>query len=121
MKKWRGSYWITVGVLALMGVGVYLAISDHAQKEAAARQLEIERSVVRAIDHMCAQWKTDRPQFSACGEAFRMYEKCEAGWSRMLEHEGITNDAGIACEHPIYQFHAREQKEIEDVKRSQRF
>jgi len=113
------SHWVIVAVSAVIGVGVYLGISGRAREQEETRQVEIARSEDRAVDHMCAQWKTDRAQFSDCGGAYRIYEKCEAAMARMLEREGITNAAGVACEHPVYQFHAREQKEIEDATRGQ--
>jgi hypothetical protein len=110
----RRSNWVTLGIIAVGGYCVYLAISEQARKEAEARQIGIERSVVRYIDHVCEPWKADSAQFNECGDAYRAYEKCEAARFQMLEHEGM-NSAGVVCEHPTFQFHARQQKEMDDA------
>lgn len=118
-RKLPASYWVTVGVILFVCFGAYISIRDTAREQEQKRQSEIARSEDRAIDRVCAQSKADSAQFSDCGSAFRIYEKCEAARFRMMEHEGIDNAEGIACEHPMYQFHAREQKEIEDAMHGQ--
>lgn len=116
--KLSSSYLISVGGVALFCWVAYTGISNETRKQVAARQLEIERSAVRAIDHVCAPWKEDGAQFSECGDAFRVYEKCELVRLQMLERNGDMSARGVVCEHPVYQFHAREQQEIDDVRRS---
>jgi hypothetical protein len=114
------SYWITLGVVVVGGYLAYLGISEQARKEADARQVGIERSTVRYIDHVCEPWKADSAQFNECGEVYRVYEKCEAARLHMLEHEGDMSSAGVVCEHPKYQFHARQQKEMDDARQNAR-
>jgi hypothetical protein len=87
------------------------------RERATARQAEIERNEIRAIEHVCAPWKGSDGQFRDCGGAYRIYEQCEAAMSRALDRQGLTNSAGVSCEYPVYLFHAREQKEIEDAMR----
>jgi hypothetical protein len=111
---------LAVAVVGLLCIVFYLGVAERAREQQTARNLEIERSVLRAIDHECAPWKSDSAQFAECGEAFRVYEKCEVARLRMLdrEGEGRISDAGVVCGHPVYKFHEREQAEFEQVERS---
>jgi len=112
-------HWVVVGISVLIGVGAYLGISETAHEREESRQVELARSQDRAIDHVCEQWRADSAQFSDCGRAYRIYEKCAAAMSRMMDRDGIMDAAGVSCEHPTYRFHAREQKEIEDAMQGQ--
>ncbi|HSY05144.1 MAG TPA: hypothetical protein VK803_04320 [Steroidobacteraceae bacterium] len=110
---------LAVAVVGLLWIVLYLSVAERAPEQQTAHNLEIERSVLRAIDRECAPWKSDSAQFADCGEAFRVYEKCEVARPRMLDREGESriSDAGVVCEHPVYKFHEREQAEFEQVER----
>jgi hypothetical protein len=110
---------LAAAVVGLLSIVLYLGVAERAPEQRTARNRETEPSVLRAIDHECAPWKSDSAQFAECGEAFRVYEKCEVARLRMLDREGESriSDAGVVCEHPVYKFHEREQAEFEQVER----
>jgi hypothetical protein len=110
---------LAAAVIGLLSIILYLGVAERAPEQQAARTRETERSVLRAIDHECAPWKSDSAQFAECGEAFRVYEKCEVARLGTLYREGESrvSDTGVVCEHPVYKFHEREQAESEQVER----
>ena len=65
----------------------------------------------------CAEWQSDIEQFCDCGQAFLVYEKCQAARGEYWITGGISDD-GVPCEHPTYQVHARDRNEIEKVLRA---
>jgi hypothetical protein len=107
-----------IAVVGLFCLAFYFGVSETVRQQQQARKLVIERSVLRAIDYICAPWKADRAAFNDCGVAYRVYERCEAARYREFDRGGPTSDAGITCEHPVYKFHEREQAEIEQAERS---
>ena len=111
---------LAVAVVGLLWIVLYLSVAERAPEQQTAHNLEIERSVLRAIDHECAPWKSDDAQFAECGEAFRVYEKCEVARLDTLDREGESriSDTGAVCEHPVYKFHERQQAESEQVERA---
>jgi hypothetical protein len=105
-------------VVGVICVAFYFGVSQTVREQQQSRDLKIEASVFRAIDHMCAPWKSDSTRFADCGNAFRAYEQCEAARAHALDREGATSDAGATCEHPVYKFHEREQAEVEQAEQS---
>jgi hypothetical protein len=110
---------LAAAVVGLLSIVLYLGVAERAPEQRTARNRETEPSVLRAIDHECAPWKSDSAQFAECGEAFRVYEKCEVARLGTLYREGESriSDTGVVCEHPVYKFHEREQAESEQVER----
>jgi hypothetical protein len=105
--------WAVAAVWLLLVVGLSLGALNEAQKLQVIRRLQIDHGDTGDIEHMCAPWKSDRMQFNNCDSALDMYYKCEVARLRMLDQDGAPNDAGVTCEHPVYQFHRREQQEID--------
>lgn len=66
----------------------------------------------RAIEHVCAFWKSDTRQFADCGNAYRAYTRCEDDRLQRPDKANARKDAG-ACDNPVYRFRRREQEEIE--------
>jgi hypothetical protein len=104
-------------VVGLFCFAFYFGVSETVRKQQTARNLEIERSWLRAIDHACAPWKSDMARFHDCGGAYRAYELCEGARSRAFLREDLF-DKNVACEHSVYKFHELEQGEVEQAKRS---
>ena len=96
--------------IAICGV-LLLAISFFEFVRERPRGLDAHNEL-RAIEHVCAFWKSDSRRFADCDSAYRVYVRCEDDRLRRADRADARKDAG-ACENPDYRFRQREQEEIE--------
>jgi hypothetical protein len=109
---------IRIVVVMALGIALISGIHEKARERHAERKAKIERSERQAIDRACADWNADAKQFAECAGAFRAYEKCETAWLATVRSEG-TSDNGVTCEHPTFQFHARNERKTEALTRGE--
>lgn len=102
-KKIVGAILSVVFVVIVLG-GIWHNVSEKEQQRRAA----IHSSEIAAAAHVCEPWKVQAAQFNECTEAYAAWERCE---SKRVQLD--VDSHGVICEHPIYQFHARDQAEID--------
>ena len=102
----------TFAVVGLFCFVLIFAVDESGRAQRTASHLEDEQRTLRAIDHSCAQWKSDEDAFADCASEFRAYDRCELAWLRARDREDLR-DSQVVCEHPVYRFHERWQAEIE--------
>lgn len=99
--------WVTAiwGLLLFATLGVFELVRDR------PRGLDAHNES-RAIEHVCAFWKSDTGRFADCGNAYRVYVRCEDDRLRRADGADARKDAE-ACDNPVYGFRQREQEEVE--------
>jgi hypothetical protein len=97
---------LSVAFVAIVVGGIWLESSERDRQHRA----EIQASETAAAAHACEPWKGQLAQYCECTDAYTVWERCE---SKRVQLN--TNSHGVICEHPVYQFHAGDQAEIDAV------
>lgn len=106
--------WVLVTFCVLVVAGVAFAahvVSTEKREKREAKRLQDQRS---EWDHYCGAWKADPYEFVACTGALEVYRICQEAFQVALEREG-RGDVGVSCDHETCQFHALEQKDIQQM------